>query len=99
MHYSTDSFVPSGLESFIAALFYFSHYELLWLCFKCRVGLSPLHYITCHLADVFIQSNLQLIRLNRRHTPLEQCGVKGLAQGPNSCTDLIVATPGLEPPT
>ena len=23
----------------------------------------------------------------------------GLAQGPNSCADLIVATPGIEPPT
>ena len=43
--------------------------------------------ITCHLADAFIQS------------PLEQCGVKGLAQGPNSCADLIVATPEIEPPT
>ena len=28
---------------------------------------------------------------------LEQCGIKGLAQGPNSCADLIVATPGIEP--
>ena len=25
--------------------------------------------------------------------------VKGLAQGPNSCADLIVAAPGIEPPT
>ena len=25
--------------------------------------------------------------------------VKGLAQGPNRCTDLIVAAPGIEPPT
>ena len=37
---------------------------------------------SCHLADVFIQSDLQLIRLSRRHFPLKQCGVKGLAQGP-----------------
>ena len=60
-----------------------------------RVGgvYITLHYITCHLADAFIQSDLQLIRLSRRHSPLEQCGVKGLAQGPNSCADLIVATP------
>ena len=57
------------------------------------------HYITCHLADSFIQSDLQLIRLSRRHSPLEQCGAKGLAQGPNSCADLIMATPGIEPPT
>ena len=27
--------------------------------------------------------------------PLEQCGVKGLAQGPNSCGDLIMATPAI----
>ena len=52
--------------------------------------------ITLHLAEAFIQSDLQLIRLSRRHTPLEQCGVKGLAQGPNSCSDLILATPGIE---
>ena len=65
----------------------------------CNIQKTTLHYITCHLADVFIQSDLQLIRLSRRHTPLEQCGVKGLAQGPNSCADLIVATPGIEPPT
>ena len=58
-----------------------------------------LHYITCHLADALIQSDLQLLRLSRRHFPLEQCGVKGLAQGPNSCADLIVAAPGIEPPT
>ena len=58
-----------------------------------------LFYITCNLADTFIQSDLQLSRLSRRHSPLEQCGVKGLAQGPNNCADLIVAAPGLEPPT
>ena len=44
-----------------------------------------LHYITCNLADSFI--------LSRRHFPL------GLAQGPNSCTDLIMATSGIKPPT
>ena len=59
-----------------------------------RKGLT---YITCHLADAFIQSNLQLTRLSRRHTPWSNVGVKGLAQGPNSCADLIVATPGIEP--
>ena len=31
--------------------------------------------------------------------PWEQCGVKGLAQGPNSSADLILAAPGIEPPT
>ena len=71
-------------------------------CSEAPTGTSrqvPLHYITCHLADAFIQSDLQLIRLSRRHSPQEQCGVKGLAQGSNSCADLIVATPGIEPPT
>ena len=58
-----------------------------------------LGYITCHLADAFIRRNLQLIRLSGRHTPPEQCGVEGLAQGPNGCADLIVAAPGIEPPT
>ena len=49
---------------------------------------------------LFIQSDLQLISLSRRQSPLlEQCGVKGLAQGPNSCVDLIRAAPGHEPPT
>ena len=57
------------------------------------------YYITCHLADAFIQSDLQLIRLSRGQSPLEKCGVKGLSQGPNSCADLIVATAGIEPPT
>ena len=33
------------------------------------------------------------------HTyPLEHCGVKGPAQGPNSCADLIVARPVIGPP-
>ena len=50
---------------------------------------SCCHYITCHLADTFIQSNLQLIRLSRIYTPWSNVC---LAQGPNSCADLIVAT-------
>ena len=60
---------------------------------------ASLHYITCHLADAFIQSYLQLIRLSRRHTPWSNVGLRGLAQWPNSCADLIVATPGIEPLT
>ena len=55
--------------------------------------------LRAHLADAFIQSDLQLIRLSRRHTPWSNVGVEGLVQGPNSCADLIVATPGIEPPT
>ena len=55
--------------------------------------------IICYLADTFFQSTLQLIRLSRGQSPLEKCGVKSLAQGPNSCVDLTVAALGLEPPT
>ena len=49
---------------------------------------EELHYITCHLADAFIQSDLQLIRLSWRHTPWSN-GFKGLAQGPNSLCSII----------
>ena len=55
--------------------------------------------IICYLADACIQSDLQFIRLSRGPSNPEQCGVKGLAQGPHSCTDLIGARPGLEPQT
>ena len=54
-------------------------------------------YITCHLADAFIQSDLQLI--DYAGHILGAMWVKGLAQGPNSCADIIVATPGIESPT
>ena len=57
------------------------------------------HYITCNLADAFIQSELHLIRLSRRHTPWSNEGLKGLAQAPNSCADVFVATPGIKQPT
>ena len=53
------------------------------------ISIPPLHYGS-YLVDAFIQSNLQLIRLSRG-----QCGVKGLARGPNSCRGWTV----LEPPT
>ena len=51
----------------------------------CRLApVCALRYITLHYAgysaDASIQSNLRLIRLSRRQIPLEQCGVKGLAQ-------------------
>ena len=39
-------------------------------------------YITCHLADTFI--NLQLIRLNRRHTPWSTVGLRALLKGPTA---------------
>ena len=52
-----------------------------------------------YLADTFIQKDIQLIRLSRGQSTLEQCGFKGLAQRSNSCVDLIMATPGLEPTT
>ena len=31
--------------------------------------------------------------------PGAKWGVKGLAEGPDGCADLIVATAGIEPPT
>ena len=65
--------------------------SLLWLK---SLLLLLVGIFTCNLADAFIQSDLQLIRLSRRH--MEQYGVKGLAQEPNSCADLILATPGIE---
>ena len=43
-----------------------------------------LHYITCHLADAFIQSDLQLIRLSRRHTPWSNVGLRALLKGPTA---------------
>ena len=49
--------------------------------------------------DTVIQSNLRLIRLHWGQSPLEQCGVKGFAQGPLRCADLILAALGLESPT
>ena len=73
----------------------------------CKIGnnhlcISGNKHFFCYIsyfADTFIQSNLQLIRLSRGQSPLEQCGVKGLVQGPNGCADLSMATPGIEPPT
>ena len=42
---------------------------------KCeRKGLHSVYFITCHLADAFIQRDLQSIRLSRGQTPLEQGG-------------------------
>ena len=41
-------------------------------------------YITCHLADAFIQSDLQLMRLNRRHTPWSNVGLRALLKGPTA---------------
>ena len=40
--------------------------------------------ITYHLADTFIQSNLQLIRLSRRHTPWSNVGLRALLKGPTA---------------
>ena len=36
------------------------------------------HYITCNLADAFIQSDLQLISLSRRHTPWSNVGLRAV---------------------
>ena len=58
---------------------------LLFLCQSGPVPLLPIipargNYIniTCHLADAFIQSDLQLIRLSRRHTPWSNVGLRAL---------------------
>ena len=51
----------------------------------------------CYFADAMIKRDLQFIRLGP--TPLERCGDKGLAEGNNSCADLIAATPEIEPLT
>ena len=45
-----------------------------------RHGLSVV-YITCDLTDPFIQSDLQLIRLSRRHTPRSNEGLRALLKG------------------
>ena len=58
-----------------------------------------LYYITCHLADTFIQSNLQLIWLSRRHTPRSNVGLRALLKGPTAVRILSWSTPGIEPPT
>ena len=45
---------------------------------------GTLHYITCHLADAFIQSDLQWIRLSRRHTPWSNVGLRASLKGPTA---------------
>ena len=40
--------------------------------------------ITCHLADAFIQSDLQLIRLSRRHTHWSNVGLRVCLKGPTA---------------
>ena len=41
-------------------------------------------YITCHLADTFIQSDLQWIRLSRRYTHWSNVGISALFKGPKA---------------
>ena len=43
-----------------------------------------LHYVTCHLADAFIQSDLQLIRPSKRHTPWSDVGLRASLKGPTA---------------
>ena len=47
-------------------------------------SVSLVCYITCHLADTFIQSDLQLIRLSMRHTPWSNVGLRALLKGPTA---------------
>ena len=42
------------------------------------------HVMSCHLVDAFIQSDLQLIRLSRRHTPWSNVGFRALLKGPTA---------------
>ena len=66
-------------------------YSTAWHISRNRVrqplNIEPMSKVFCMFFYMFfymsfIQSNLQLIRLS---SLMEQCGVKGLAQGPNSC--------------
>ena len=51
--------------------------------------------MSCHLADAFIQSDLQLIRLSRRHTPWSNVGLWALLKDP---TDVqILSSPNHQP--
>ena len=40
--------------------------------------------MSCHLADAFIQSDLQLIRLSRRHTSWSNVGLRASLKGPTA---------------
>ena len=42
------------------------------------------HYITCYLADAFLQCDIQLIRRSRRHTPWSTVGLRALLKGPTT---------------
>ena len=53
----------------------------LWIVPRWDLAHGPTCYITCHLADAFIQSDLQLIRLSRRHTPWSNVGLRALLKG------------------
>ena len=55
------------------------NYTALWIkaLYKCW----PFNYLTCHLADAFIQSHLQLIRLSRRPTPWSIMGLRAMLKG------------------
>ena len=57
-----------------------------------------IHYIiTLHLADAFIQSDLQLIRISRRHTPWCNVGLRALLKGSSAVQILSWADQGSNP--
>ena len=59
-------------------------------------------YITLHYMSFswhFYPKQLTVDWTKQETYPLEQCGVKDIAQGPESWADLIVATPGIGLPT
>ena len=54
-------------------------------CFTVEMAfLGLLHYNTCHLVDAFIQSDLQLIKLSRIHTPWSNVGLRALLKSPTA---------------
>ena len=65
-----------------------------WLNICWCTGLpNTLHYMS--FSGRFYPKGLTVDQTKQETYPLEQ----GLAQGPNSCADIIVAKPGIEPPT
>ena len=58
-----------------------SKYSCKW---NCKVVNLAGYYITCHLANAFIQSDLQFIRLSRRHTTWSNVGLRALLKGPTA---------------
>ena len=85
MTFSWKTNKPHLLRTTLSHLIYLSYH------IPRLVQLANTHYITCNLADAFIQSDLQLIRLGRRHTPWSNVGLRALLKGPTAV--LILSWP------